>query len=254
MIEINKIYNESNLETMAKMPDCFVDLIVTSPPYNKGYWSSNRNLNSGFKTKARRIEYENYSDNLNPKDYEEWQRKFIKECLRILKPTGSFFYNHQPIQKNHQEVNPLFIYDFPLKQTIIWNRKNTPKLDKSYFFPITEYIFWLQKEKDSRVKFNRKKALFNSNVWNINPDVKNKFPAPFPEELVNNCILSCTEENDLVYDPFMGSGTSAKMAILNNRNWIGSEISSEYCNIIEQRIKKAVEQKKYRNTEIHSLF
>jgi len=239
-MEINKIYNENNLETMAKMPDCFVDLIVTSPPYNKGYWSSNRNLNNGFKTKARRIDYENYSDNLNPKDYEEWQKKFIKECLRILKPTGSFFYNHQPIQKNHQEVNPLFIYDFPLKQTIIWNRKNTPKLDKSYFFPITEYIFWLQKEKDSRVKFNRKKALFNSNVWNISPDVKNKFPAPFPEELVNNCILSCTEENDLVYDPFMGSGTTAKMAILNNRNWIGSEISTEYCEIINKRLQKNI--------------
>jgi site-specific DNA-methyltransferase (adenine-specific) len=239
-MEINKIYNENNLETMAKMPDCFVDLIVTSPPYNKGYWSSNRNLNNGFKTKARRIDYENYSDNLNPKDYEEWQRKFIKECLRILKPTGSFFYNHQPIQKNHQEVNPLFIYDFPLKQTIIWNRKNTPKLDKSYFFPITEYIFWLQKEKDSRVKFNRKKALFNSNVWNISPDVKNKFPAPFPEELVNNCILSCTEENDLVYDPFMGSGTTAKMSILNNRNWIGSEISTEYCKIINKRLENHI--------------
>jgi len=242
-MEINKIYNENNLETMAKMPDCFVDLIVTSPPYNKGYWSSNRNLNNGFKTKARRIDYENYSDNLNPKDYEEWQRKFIKECLRILKPTGSFFYNHQPIQKNHQEVNPLFIYDFPLKQTIIWNRKNTPKLDKSYFFPITEYIFWLQKEKDSRVKFNRKKALFNTNVWNISPDVKNKFPAPFPEELVNNCILSCTEENDLVYDPFMGSGTTAKMSILNNRNWIGSEISTEYCEIINKRLENHISQK-----------
>ena len=243
-MEINKIYNENNLETMAKMPDSFVDLIVTSPPYNKGYWSSNRNLNNGFKTKARRIDYENYSDNLNPKDYEEWQRKFIKECLRILKPTGSFFYNHQPIQKNHQEVNPLFIYDFPLKQTIIWNRKNTPKLDKSYFFPITEYIFWLQKEKDSRVKFNRKKALFNTNVWNISPDVKNKFPAPFPEELVNNCILSCTEENDLVYDPFMGSGTTAKMAILNNRNWIGSEISTEYCDIINKRLENHISQQK----------
>jgi site-specific DNA-methyltransferase (adenine-specific) len=236
-MEINKIYNEDCLVTMGKMSDCFVDLIVTSPPYNKGYWSSNRNLNNGFKTKARRIDYENYCDNLNPKDYEEWQRKFIKECLRILKPTGSFFYNHQPIQKNHQEVNPLFIYDFPLKQTIIWNRKNTPKLDKSYFFPITEYIFWLQKKKDSRVKFNRKKALFNTNIWNINPDIKNKFPAPFPEELVNNCVLSCTDENDLVYDPFMGSGTTAKMALINNRNYIGSEISIEYCEIAEQRIK-----------------
>jgi site-specific DNA-methyltransferase (adenine-specific) len=241
-MEINKIYNENCLETMAKMPNNFVDLIVTSPPYNKGYWSSNRNLNNGFKTKARRIEYKNYCDNLKPKVYEEWQRKIIKECLRILKPTGSFFYNHQPIQKNHQEINPLFIYDFPVKQTIIWNRKNTPKLDKSYFFPITEYIFWLQKEIDSRVKFNRKKALFNTNIWNISPDVKNKFPAPFPEALVNNCIISCTEENDLIYDCFMGSGTTAKMALLNNRNYIGSEISKEYVEIAENRIQPYLEQ------------
>ena len=235
-MEINKIYNENCLETMAKMPDNFVDLIVTSPPYNKGYWSSNRNLNNGFKTKARRIDYENYSDNLKPNDYDNWQKELIAECLRVLKPTGSFFYNHQPIQKNHQEVNPLFIYDFPLKQTIIWNRKNTPKLDKSYFFPITEYIFWLQKEKDSRVKFNRKKALFNTNVWNISPDVKNKFPAPFPEDLVNNCILSCTDEGDLVYDPFMGSGTTGLVASKLGRNYIGSEISAEYCEIINKRI------------------
>ena len=221
---------------MAKMPDCFVDLIVTSPPYNKGYWSSNRNINNGFKTKARRIDYENYSDKLLPKAYDEWQKKLLKECLRILKKTGSIFYNHQPIQKNHQEINPLFIYEFPLKQTIIWNRKNTPKLDKSYYFPITEYIFWLQKEQGSRVKFNRKNAMFNTNVWNISPDVKNTFPAPFPEDLVSNCILSCTDKTDIVYDPFMGSGTTGLVARKLDRNYIGSEISSEYCQIAEARI------------------
>lgn len=243
-MEVNKIYCENNLETMAKMPDNFIDLIVTSPPYNKGYWSSNRNLNNGFNTKARRIDYDNFSDDLNPIDYDNWQREFIKECLRVLKPTGSLFYNHQPIQKHHQEVNPLFIYDFPLKQTIIWNRKNTPKLDESYFFPITEYIFWLQKEKESRVKFNRKKSIFNTNVWNISPDVKNKFPAPFPEELVTNCILSCTDENDLVYDPFMGSGTTGLVATKLNRNFIGSELSPKYHNIANTRILDYTNQTK----------
>ena len=119
---------------MSKIDDNFVDLIVTSPPYNKGYWSSNRNVNNGFKTKSRRIEYDNFNDNLKPEEYIKIQKKIIEECLRILKPTGSLFYNHQPIQKLHQEINPLYIYDFPLKQTIIWNRKNTPKIDKSYFF------------------------------------------------------------------------------------------------------------------------
>jgi DNA modification methylase len=125
------IHNEDCLETMSRMDDSSVDLIITSPPYNKGYWSSNRNLNNGFKTKSRRIEYDGYNDCMDPVEYQNWQRKVISECLRILKPSGSLFYNHQPIQKNHLEINPTYIYDFPLKQTIIWNRKNTPKLDVS---------------------------------------------------------------------------------------------------------------------------
>ena len=70
------------------------------------------------------------------------------------------FYNHIDILSEHQTIHPLFVYKFPLKQIIIWNRKNTPKLDKSYFLPVTEYIFWIQKSKDSRVKFKRKNGKF----------------------------------------------------------------------------------------------
>ena len=66
----------------------------------------------------------------------------------------------------------------------------------------------------------------------------------FPESLSEKHILTWSNENDLVYDPFMGSGTTAKMSILNNRNWIGSEISSEYCEVIEERVKKAMEEKR----------
>lgn len=233
-MKLNKIYNENCLETMSRMKDNTIDLIVTSPPYNKGYWSSNRNKNNGFKTKSRCIEYNNFKDKMKPKDYDKWQIKVITECLRILKPTGSLFYNHQPIQKLHQEVNPLFIYDFPLKQTIIWNRKNTPKLDKSYFFPTIEYLFWVQKTKTSRTKFNRKKSLFNKCIWDISPDVGNKFPAPFPKVLVENCILSCTDEGDTIYDPFAGSGTTAVVSKRLKRKYIGSEIGS--IEIINKRL------------------
>jgi len=80
-------------------------------------------------------------------------------------------------------------------------------------------------------------------------------PAPFPCQLVRDHIISWSNEGDLVYDPFMGSGTTAKMSILNNRNWVGSEISSEYCDIIEERIKKAWEEKrKEKDLQARTLF
>ena len=69
-------------------------------------------------------------------------------------------------------------------------------------------------------------------------EVAFQHPAIFPEQLANDHIVSWSNEGDLVYDPFMGSGTTAKMAIKNNRDWIGSEISSEYCDIINKRIEK----------------
>jgi site-specific DNA-methyltransferase (adenine-specific) len=77
-----------------------------------------------------------------------------------------------------------------------------------------------------------------SNIWLIPSSGRSEHPAIFPEQLANDHIISWSNENDLIYDPFMGSGTTAKMAILNNRKYIGSEISEEYCKIIETRIKE----------------
>lgn len=230
MIELNKIYNEDCLLTMSKIEDNTIDLIVTSPPYNKGYWSKNRNINNGFKTKSRRIDYGIFNDCLTPEDYEKNQMDVINECLRILKPTGSLFYNHIDILNKHQTIHPKWVYNFPLKQIIIWDRKNTPKLDKSYFYPITEYIFWLQKTNKSRVKFDRHKSILNKSIWSINPDKNNNFPAPFPQEIPKNCILSCTNESDIVFDPYSGSGTTCKVAKELNRNYIGSELNNQFIN------------------------
>ena len=225
------------LEVLKTIPDNSVDCIVTSPPYNKGYWSVNRNCNSGFKTKARHIDYGTFNDIMNPEDYEKWQRNVLDECIRVIKPNGSIFYNHMDILRDHLTIHPLYVYDYPIKQIIVWNRKNTPKLDKSYFFPITEYIFWIKKDKLARVNFNRKQALFNSNIWTISPDVKNKFPAPFPEELPTNCILACTKEGDVVLDPFMGSGTTGVAAKRLNRNFIGIEIDKQNLDMAKERIE-----------------
>jgi DNA modification methylase len=78
-----------------------------------------------------------------------------------------------------------------------------------------------------------------SNVWEFAVGGNSTgHPAVFPEQLANDHIISWTNENYLVYDPFMGSGTTAKMALLNNRKFVGSEISKEYCEIAEMRINE----------------
>ena len=114
-----------------------------------------------------------------------------------------------------------------------------------------------QREKDgsknhgSGYGYKRNSKRYRHNVWKYNvgknqttkDSVAFEHPAIFPEQLANDHIISWSNEGYLVYDPFMGSGTVAKMCILNNRNWIGSEISSEYCEIIEERIKKAITAK-----------
>ncbi len=78
--------------------------------------------------------------------------------------------------------------------------------------------------------------VINGNGFGQKDKIAYKHPATFPEQLANDHIISWSNENDLVYDPFMGSGTTAKMAIANNRKWIGSEISKEYCDIIRERL------------------
>jgi modification methylase len=235
-MEINKIHNIDCLVGLKTLPDNSVDLIITSPPYNKGYWSDNQNVNNGFKTKSRKIDYGFFKDCLEPLVYEQQQRELIKECLRVLKPTGSFFYNHIDILHHHQTIHPKYVYDFPLKQTIIWNRLNTPKLDKSYFFPINEYIFWFQKTSDSRTKFYREKCGYQKSVWEINPDTKNDHPAPFPLSIVENIILSTTDEGDIVLDPYMGSGTTAVGAKNLKRNYIGFELYDEFVKKAQLRL------------------
>ena len=231
-----KLYNGDCLEVMKQIPDSSIDLIVTSPPYNKGYWSANRNPNNGFHTKSRRIDYGTFNDTMKPEDYISWQKKVLNECVRVLKPAGSIFYNHTDILKEHNTIHPLYVYDYPVKQVIVWNRKNTPKLDKSYFFPVTEYIFWIKKTKSARVKFDRKKAKFNSNVWEMSADVGNKFPAPFPLDLPKNCLLACTDEGDTALDMFMGSGTTGVACKELGRNFIGIELDKGYYEMAEQRI------------------
>lgn len=243
MLELNKIYCMKSLEFLKKIDDSSIDCVVTSPPYNKGYWSRNRNTLNGFHTKSRRIQYGDFNDCIEPKDYELQQREILNELLRVIKPSGSIFYNHIDILFNHLTIHPTYIYDFPLKQIIIWNRGNTPKLDKSYFFPITEYIFWLKKSKDARPIFDRHCCYFQNSIWNIRAAVENDHPAPFPLELAFNCVAATCQPNDIVLDCYMGSGTTAIAAIKNKCNYIGCDMVESFVDMANRRIKQEQAQR-----------
>lgn len=236
MIELNKIYNEDCLETLSRMEDNSIDLVITSPPYNKNAYATDKGK-SGFwsSMRGRQIPYDIYSDAMPPEEYEVWQRKVIYECLRVLKPSGSMFYNHKDILVNGKIVAPKCVYDFDVHQQIIWNRGSSLANDPHYFQPITEYIYWIVKD-PKNFYFKKDEAVFRQSVWNINFEINTKHPAPFPETLVGNIILPCSKVGGVIYDPFMGSGTTALIAKRYNRNYIGSEISQQYVEMAEERI------------------
>ena len=261
-MELNKIYNEDCLDTMAKMPDNFINLTVTSPPYD--------NLR----------QYNGYSF-----DFES----IAKELFRVTKQGGVVVWivGDETVKGSETGTSfkqALFFKEigFNLHDTMIYQKSNPIPIQHNRYQPCFEYMFILskgkpnafnpimentvnpsgkltitQREKDgsknhgSGYGYKRNSKRYRHNVWKYNvgknqttkDSVAFEHPAIFPEQLANDNIISWSNEGDLVYDPFMGSGTVAKMCILNNRNWIGSEISSEYCEIIEERIKKAITAK-----------
>lgn len=207
-MELNKIYNEDCLQTLSRMADNTVDLIITSPPYNKNaYAAKSGDKKSWGALNGRQIAYDSYSDDMPQKEYEEWQKKVIAECLRVLKPTGSLFYNHKDVLVDGSIIAPKYVYDFSIHQQIVWNRGSSLANDPHYFQPITEYVYWFVKD-SKQFYFDKHTAICKQSVWNINFETNTPHPAPFPKKMVANIILSCSKPQDVVYDPFMGGGYS----------------------------------------------
>jgi modification methylase len=156
----------------------------------------------------------------------------------VIKPTGSIFFNHKPRRHKNRCYLPIdFILqsDVELYQLIIWDRRNSPNIRNDILVPCTEHIYWLCKNKP-KVFRDAVDAQYRSEVWVINPERQKQHPAPFPAQLVRNCIQLTTQEGDLVLDPFMGSGTTAVVAKELNRKWIGFEIDDSYSKIVEERL------------------
>jgi modification methylase len=234
---MNILVNGDCLCELKKIESNSINCIVTSPPYNKkGLIGKVKPGNQIWK--KFNIDYNSYNDDLSEEDYHQWMIDILNEMYRIIKTDGSIFFNHKPRRhKNKVHLPTDFICKSKLHvyQLIIWNRLSSPNIRKDVLLPCTEHIYWLVKGKPKVFK-NKIDNKFHSEVWNISPERNSKHPAPFPEKLVENCILLTTQQNDLILDPFMGYATTGIVANRYNRDFFGIEIDSEYFKISKKRL------------------
>jgi site-specific DNA-methyltransferase (adenine-specific)/modification methylase len=239
MIELNNIYKESCLETMKKIPDNGVDLIVTSPPYNMNLRIRNGKHCSRQIIKEISTKYEDFDDNLPMEEYYEFHKSVINEMLRI---SPIIFYNIQFLTGNKQAFFKLMgEFHDKIKDIVIWDKEAAqPAMKAGVFNSQFEVIIIF--DNNNAISRMFKKYNFDrgtlSNLWKIKRGKKidKSHGAVFPEELVSKILLNFSNENDIIYDPFAGTGTTLKVAKDNNRRYIGSEISEKYISIINQRL------------------
>lgn len=257
MMKLNKIYNENCLNTMARMPDCFVDLTVTSPPYDN--LRDYNGYSFDFENTAKEISRITKQGGVVVWIVGDTTRAFceslssFKQAIFFVEHCGFNLLdtmiwekpNYAPGYPTLRRYDNVFDYMFvfsngkPKTYNLICDKlkKESSKQRSKYS---TSYIQRDGAWKVSKPTDNQKNFSRRTNVWNIaNGQIRGiGHPAVFPEQLAHDHIISWSNQGNLVYDPFMGSGTTAKMAMLNNRNYIGSEISEEYCEIAEKRIKE----------------
>jgi DNA modification methylase len=230
-MEINKIYCESNLDTMSKMPDNFVDYVLTSPPYNVG--------KNGLNGEGKK--YDLHNDSLNVDDYFEQQKKLITELLRVTKK--HIFYNIQMLSGNKLSLMKLMGYfSENIKEIIIWNKNHgVPAMEPGVFNSAYEYIIIFSNDQPSKRKFydcNFKGT--QNNVFKIKNTHSNKFSdvhkAVMPLDIPRYFMQIFGNENDIWYDPYNGTATTSIAAIMEKKKFIGSEISNEYYKLGNNRI------------------
>ena len=239
-MQLNKIYNEDCLITMAKMPDKFIDLVVTSPPYNMRTRIRNGQYTTREKSEHFSKKYKHFDDALPINDFYEFHSKVLKELLRVSKIVC---YNFQ-IVTGSKEAFFKIIGDFnkDIKDIIVWDKGGgQPAMHSQVLNSCYEMILVLEDDKKcgrviQNAKFKRGEM---NNVLRIGrgKKVSDIHSAIFPEQLPFELINAFSEKGLLVYDPFMGSGTTAIVASKLDRSYIGSEISTEYCSIAEERIR-----------------
>lgn len=224
-MELNKIYNMDCLEGMRQLPDNCVDLVVTDPPYvietsgagiykqaDKQYVKELNNMKDGFSTQV------------------------LDELCRIMKKINIYFFCSQ------KQIIPLLDYFVKGKKCnwnlLTWHKTNPVPACGNKYLTDTEYILFFR-EKGVKI-YGEFKTKFTYYITPLNQSDKKKYGHPTikPINIVTNLIVNSSLENGIVFDPFMGSGTTAVAAKECGRNFIGYELDSDYYEICNKRLEE----------------
>lgn len=244
---LNNIICGDCLEVMRDIPSNSVHLAITSPPYNVGK------------------DYDNHNDKMDYKEYLKWLKEVWRETKRVLVPGGRFALNIAPtgikdfIPIHHDFTNQLRRLGMIFRTEIVWYKQTMLKRtawgswkspSNPHIVPSWEYVLIFTKGKKG-LKGNSEKAditdeefkQFSDGFWRIQPErQRNGHPAPFPEDLIYRLIKFYSYKGNTVLDMFGGTGTVAVVSHKTDRNFIHIDISKEYCNTAQERLRKVKEE------------
>jgi len=252
---INKIIHGDCLDILKNIPDKSIDCCITDPPYNISGYDNKKEIgwlksNKTWKEEKSYNKINEKWDKFSDSEYEMFTINWLSEIKRIIKPNGNIaiFGSYHNIFKIGYILESL---DLKLINSIVWYKRNAfPNITQRMFCESTEYIIWATNNNKKNAKnwtFNYKKmkelngGIQMRNMFDI-PSTKlsekkfGKHPSQKPMELLNKLVLAFTNEDDIIIDPFLGSGTTALAAKQNKRNFTGVEIELDYIKIAEKRL------------------
>lgn len=255
-MQTNIIHHGDCIEILADeiYPEC-IDLIFADPPYNLSgnglKWENNQTGGPWFMVNES-------WDRMNEQDYVLFTSCWLKGCFDVLKPSGSIY-----VACSYHNIGEVMlglkVLEFGINNVITWYKPNAmPNMTRRTFTHCTEFVVWAVKGKGWRFDYETMRDINPEkqkngepkqmrDLWEF-PLVQGKerlrgengralHPTQKPEEMLKRIILASSERNDIVLDPFLGSGTTAHVAKKLGRRWIGIEREEKYVKLAKSRLK-----------------
>ena len=262
---MNKIYCGDSLELLRNLSINSIHLIITSPPYFGCRVYGNETLGREespldyvddllqFTIELKKVLRQDGSFYLNIGDVYFGTKGFIRNKGRYARKTDIHYKEHKIVKPNGKYLQYKQLLMIPervaigmqeqgwiLRNKIIWEKPNPiPSYSPDRRYPVYEHIFHFVKSKRYYFDLEIAKKLNNHrDIYRNSIEPFKEHQASYPVSLIKPLILTTSKENDIVLDPFIGSGTTAVAAILTNRRFIGFELNMEFCRIAETRIKE----------------